>query len=169
MNMDEVLPTFHCRKRRSVARPGIGPLGLLPRSRGRGDDQSDFRAVHTLKGSAGLFGLDGIVAFVHGAETTLDRVRQGHIPMDPVLVSILLRCKDHIEFLLESIGAGPDSPAYDATHTGGAELSAALRELAGDFTGEKPSAGAESDIAVVPPMGCRPAQLPGAPGRINGT
>ena len=98
-----------------------------------------FRAVHTLKGSAGLFGLDGIVAFVHGAETTLDQVRQGHIPMDPLLVSMLLRCKDHIEFLLESIGAGPGSPAYDATHAGGAELSAALRELAGDSLRVRPA------------------------------
>src|SRR6202035_1551495 len=109
--------------------------GLLACSQGQADAETInliFRAVHTLKGSAGLFGLDGIVAFVHGAETTLDQVRQGRVPMDPVLVSVLLRCKDHIEFLLESIRAGPDGPAYDARHTGGAELTAVLRELAGD-------------------------------------
>ena len=61
--------------------------------------------------------------------------------MDPILVSVLLRCKDHIEFLLKSIGAGPGGPAYDATHGGGAELSAALRELAGDLGVVKPCGG----------------------------
>ena len=32
-----------------------------------------FRAAHTIKGSAGLFGLDDIVAFTHGVESLLDR------------------------------------------------------------------------------------------------
>ena len=34
-----------------------------------------FRAAHTIKGSAGLFGLDPIVSFVHVVETALDQVR----------------------------------------------------------------------------------------------
>ncbi len=110
MNMDEVLPTFIAESE-EVLRDLES--GLLACSQGQTDLETInliFRAVHTLKGSAGLFGLDGIVAFVHGAETTLDRVRQGHIPMDPILVSVLLRCKDHIAFLLETIGAGPAVP-----------------------------------------------------------
>ena len=140
MNMDEVLPTFIAESE-EVLRDLES--GLLTCSQGQADAETInliFRAVHTLKGSAGLFGLDGIVAFVHGAETTLDQVRQGHIPMDPVLVSVLLRCKDHIEFLLETISAGPGSPAFDATHTGGAELSAALHELAGGSAAVAPPA-----------------------------
>ncbi|MDD2761986.1 MAG: Hpt domain-containing protein [Methylomonas sp.] len=34
-----------------------------------------FRATHTIKGSAGLFGLDHIVKFTHAAESALDKVR----------------------------------------------------------------------------------------------
>jgi two-component system chemotaxis sensor kinase CheA len=154
MNVDEVLPTFIAESE-EVLRDLES--GLLACSQGPADAETInriFRAVHTLKGSAGIFGFNGIVAFVHGAETTLDQVRQGHIPMDPVLVSVLLRCKDHIEFLLKSIGAGPDSPAYDPTHTRGAELSAALRELAGDLSGVKPSA-----AAVAPPMRMAPPNV----------
>ncbi|MGC1457720.1 MAG: chemotaxis protein CheA [Steroidobacteraceae bacterium] len=149
MNMDEVLPTFIAESA-EVLRDLES--GLLACSQGQADAETInliFRAVHTLKGSAGLFGLDGIVAFVHGAETTLDKVRQGDIPMNPLLVSVLLRCKDHIEFLLESIAAGPDGPAYDAAHAGGAELSAALRELGGDVSGVKPAAAAHSAATVV--------------------
>mgnify|MGYP006171748239 CR=1 FL=1 len=41
-----------------------------------------FRAMHTIKGSAGLFGLDVIVAFTHIAESVLDRVREGDIEID---------------------------------------------------------------------------------------
>ncbi len=160
MNVDEVLPTFIAESE-EVLRDLES--GLLVCSQGQADAETInliFRAVHTLKGSAGLFGLDGIVAFVHGAETTLDKVRQGHIPMDPILVSVLLRCKDHIEFLLKSIGAGPGGPAYDATHGGGAELSAALRELAGDLGVVKPWAAAGSGpdapamTSAAPRAGC---------------
>jgi two-component system chemotaxis sensor kinase CheA len=153
MNMDEVLPTFIAESE-EVLRDLES--GLLACSQGQANAETVnliFRAVHTLKGSAGLFGLDGIVHFVHGVETTLDRVRQGQISMNPLLVSVLLRCKDHIESLLGSIASGPDSPAYDVTHVGAAELSAALRELAGDFSGMEPSAVADSVRAIAPPKG----------------
>src|ERR1700722_12394997 len=65
-----------------------------------------FRSAHTIKGSAGLFGLDPIVSFVHVVETALDQVRLGHVPMTEELVTLLLRCKDHIEALLEPVGTG---------------------------------------------------------------
>ena len=156
MNLDEVLPTFIAESAELLRDL---ESGLLACSQGKGDAETInviFRAVHTLKGSAGLFGLDGIVAFVHDAETTLDHVRQGHIPMEPVLVSVLLRCKDHIEFLLESISAGPEGPAYHATHTGAAELTSVLRELAGDSAGVKPLVAADSEAAVAPPTETAP-------------
>ncbi len=34
-----------------------------------------FRSAHTIKGSAGIFGLDGIVAFTHVVENILDGVQ----------------------------------------------------------------------------------------------
>ena len=36
-----------------------------------------FRCAHTVKGSAGLFGLDRVVAFTHHVETLLDLLREG--------------------------------------------------------------------------------------------
>ena len=42
-----------------------------------------FRAVHTIKGSAGLFGLDAIVRFAHTVESVMDRVRGRQITLDP--------------------------------------------------------------------------------------
>jgi two-component system chemotaxis sensor kinase CheA len=36
-----------------------------------------FRCAHTVKGSAGIFGLDAVVAFTHHVESLLDRLRAG--------------------------------------------------------------------------------------------
>jgi two-component system, chemotaxis family, sensor kinase CheA len=87
-----------------------------------------FRSAHTIKGSAGLFGLDPIVSFVHVVETALDQVRLGHVAMTEELVTLLLSCKDHIEALLLPVGTGgvPDVSLEGR----GAELHAALHEIA---------------------------------------
>src|ERR1700761_8666274 len=87
-----------------------------------------FRSAHTIKGSAGLFGLDPIVSFVHVVETALDQVRLGRVAMTEELVTLLLRCKDHIEALLAPIGSG-GPPAVSAA-AAGAELLPALRRIA---------------------------------------
>ena len=41
-----------------------------------------FRAVHSIKGGAGAFGLDDLVTFAHRFETALDRVRSGDLAAD---------------------------------------------------------------------------------------
>lgn len=61
---------------------------------------SVFRAMHTIKGSSGLFGYNEIVSFTHEAETVLDQVRNGERSIDDNLISILLDCKDHTTSLL---------------------------------------------------------------------
>lgn len=59
-----------------------------------------FRAAHTIKGSAGLFGLDAIVAFTHVVESVLDNLRSGALPLSSALIALLLPCRDHIEDLV---------------------------------------------------------------------
>ena len=36
-----------------------------------------FRAAHTIKGTAGLFGCDAVVVFTHEVETLLEGLRSG--------------------------------------------------------------------------------------------
>ncbi len=64
-----------------------------------------FRAAHTVKGSASLFGLDGIVDFTHVVENLLDRMRDGDVGISPDLISLLLRCQDHIATLVDETEA----------------------------------------------------------------
>jgi two-component system chemotaxis sensor kinase CheA len=65
-----------------------------------------FRAAHTIKGSAGLFSLDHIVAFTHVLESVLDEAREGRVEISGELVSLLLSCGDHIGELIDAVEAG---------------------------------------------------------------
>ena len=59
-----------------------------------------FRCAHTVKGSAGIFGLDAVVGFTHHVETLLDRLREGQIALNPELSTLLLQCNDQIRSLV---------------------------------------------------------------------
>ena len=65
-----------------------------------------FRAAHTIKGSAGLFSLDHVVAFTHVVESVLDRVRSGKLTLADTLVVLMLSCCDHIGSLIEVVATG---------------------------------------------------------------
>jgi two-component system, chemotaxis family, sensor kinase CheA len=64
-----------------------------------------FRAAHTIKGSAGLFGLDLIVSFTQKLESILERVRNGELTLGAPLVSVLLASCDYIGQLVDAIEA----------------------------------------------------------------
>jgi two-component system chemotaxis sensor kinase CheA len=65
-----------------------------------------FRAAHTIKGTAGLFGLDHIVEFTHVAESVLDCVRDGELALSKDLVLLFLECRDHIGDMIELVADG---------------------------------------------------------------
>ncbi|MDH4275910.1 MAG: chemotaxis protein CheA [Gammaproteobacteria bacterium] len=82
---------------------------LLVMEQGRQDSDlvnELFRAVHTVKGSAGLFGLDHIVNFTHVVETVLDKLRAGEIKVEGDFIAVLLECRDHIEGMIRDIEGG---------------------------------------------------------------
>lgn len=109
-----------------------------------GDNVSDFnesinaifRAAHTIKGSAGLFELDAIVAFTHKVENVLDKVRAGTVDLNKPLIALLLECKDQIETLLDEV----EDPATKSEAT--RETSDALIVQLQEYLGETPAQGA---------------------------
>ena len=70
-----------------------------------------FRCAHTVKGSAGVFGLDLVVGFTHHVETVLDLLREGALALDPALSTLLLTCNDTIRALVAQApgGGGEDA------------------------------------------------------------
>lgn len=86
-----------------------------------------FRCAHTVKGSAGIFGLNKVVEFTHHVETLLDQMREGDIVLGPELSTLLLQCNDQIKFLVATAtDAGADTPEQKDTR---ADLVIQLRAL----------------------------------------
>ncbi len=65
-----------------------------------------FRAAHTIKGSAGLFGIDYMVEFTHVAESVLDRVRSSEVVIDSVLAALFIEVHDHLGTLVNHVDDG---------------------------------------------------------------
>ncbi|HNL90889.1 MAG TPA: chemotaxis protein CheA, partial [Nitrospira sp.] len=67
------------------------------------DINAIFRAAHTIKGSAGLFGFDDIVKFTHKVENLLDRLRDKHTRLDADCIALLLTSCDYIRVLVDAV------------------------------------------------------------------
>ncbi|KUM05108.1 chemotaxis protein CheA [Chromobacterium subtsugae] len=72
-----------------------------------------FRTAHTIKGSAGIFGLDALVRFAHVVENVLERLRSGQVALSDDLIGLLLSCNDHLRRLLDSASVSDDMARQD--------------------------------------------------------
>ncbi|WP_338765683.1 chemotaxis protein CheA [Massilia sp. METH4] len=104
MNIDQVMHTFIAESRELLEQ--MENALLVVAHDGPEAVNAIFRAAHTIKGSAGMFGLDAVVDFTHVAESVLDKVRDGAVPVDDALVTLLLGCCDHIGHLVDAVEAG---------------------------------------------------------------
>ncbi|KUL41403.1 chemotaxis protein CheA [Actinoplanes awajinensis] len=109
-DMREALDMFVTEARDLVQGLEEGLLELEDQPSGGEAVNAIFRAAHTVKGSAGLFGLTHLVSFTHVVETVLGSVREGQLPVTPGLVSALLPCVDHISAMIEGIAQGRLEP-----------------------------------------------------------
>jgi len=113
--------------------------GLLVMSEGSGDGETVnevFRAVHSIKGGAGAFGLDALVHFAHIFETTLDEVRSDRLETTVDLMKVLLRSSDILADLVRSArdAAPSDEAAAQALITElEAFVGATMQEKADEF------------------------------------
>lgn len=59
-----------------------------------------FRALHTIKGSSGMFGYDDITMFTHDIENVYDKIRNGEIAITKVIIDLTLAARDQISLML---------------------------------------------------------------------
>lgn len=102
MNLDGALQTFFAEAEDLLNSMEAALLRLDEGDKDMETINEIFRAAHTIKGSAGLFGLDDIVSFTHIVENVLDRARDEKIIITGDLLSIFLPCRDHIATLVEN-------------------------------------------------------------------
>jgi two-component system, chemotaxis family, sensor kinase CheA len=86
-----------------------------------------FRAVHSIKGGAGAFGLNDLVGFAHAFETVLDEVRADRLDATPDLLRLFFRCADMLSDLVRA--ARDDTPSDPARVAG---VLAELEAITGD-------------------------------------
>ncbi len=122
MNMDEALQTFYAECADLMQQMEEALLRVEHEHDKSESINAIFRAAHTVKGSAGLFGLDHIVAFTHVVESVLDRVRHGEVAMDEELVAHFLSACDHISQLLSQTTGGDAAPDAATLAAGSALL-----------------------------------------------
>lgn len=72
-----------------------------------------FRAVHSIKGTAGFFGLTGIVAIAHSMETIMDFVNRKQIPLTDAEIDLLLEAKDRLKVLVNDVKQSETYPIDD--------------------------------------------------------
>ncbi len=65
-----------------------------------------YRAFHSVKGNAGMLGLERLSAFAHAAEDVLSLVRERRLEPDKDLVTLLLRAVDTMIGTLEDMRCG---------------------------------------------------------------
>ncbi len=145
MDLDDALETFILESRELLEDMETALLAVEG-----ADDKSEminaiFRAAHTIKGSAGLFSLDHVVAFTHVVESVLDKVRAGKIALADKLVVLLLACGDHIGALVDSVAAGEQN-GNDELQAGGEPLVLSLRAYLDPPKAAAGSARAESGV-----------------------
>ena len=102
-----------------------------------------FRAVHSVKGGAGAFGMDALVRFAHVFETLMDELRAGRKPCDDITVKTLLRASD---VLADHVAAAKgEAPDVDEGRSAGlvVEMEALTR-------GEVPAVAAVAAVAPAP-------------------
>jgi len=70
-----------------------------------------FRAAHTIKGTAGLFGCDAVVSFTHEVETLMEALRSGQIAVNEAISAALLEGRDQMEALMHEVRSGENDAA----------------------------------------------------------
>ena len=156
MEFDQALQTFIMESRELLEAMEESLLALESSPDDHDAINAIFRAAHTIKGSGGLFGLDGIVAFTHVMENVLDRVRSEEVPINDDLIALLLSCRDYIGMLVEQIAADSAAQPDKETETTGIMLLNQLKAYQ-DGTKEQPivpaTAPSQPQTTVLPQSG----------------
>ncbi|MDO8736894.1 MAG: hybrid sensor histidine kinase/response regulator [Thermoleophilia bacterium] len=112
----EFLLTFRAEADERLRNMSEGLMELEKEPGNEGLIKKLFREAHTLKGSAGMMGFDGIKELSHRSEDILTSVQKGQIKICKALIDLLLETLDRIELML------PDTETGQIQETGVSDL-----------------------------------------------
>ncbi|MBY5519832.1 chemotaxis protein CheA [Rhizobium leguminosarum] len=154
MDMNEIKEIFFQECEEQLAELESGLLKLNDGDRDPETVNAVFRAVHSIKGGAGAFGLDDLVAFAHVFETTLDCVRSNKLEPNQDVLKVMLKSAD---VLADLTNAARDGGSIDESRSRGL-----VKELEALANGELPSPSASAE-APAPKAAAKAAPAAPAP------
>lgn len=154
MDMNEIKEIFFQECEEQLAELESGLLKMNDGDRDPETVNAVFRAVHSIKGGAGAFGLDDLVAFAHVFETTLDCVRSNKLDPGPEVLKTMLKSAD---VLADLTAASRDGGTVDPSRT-----SVLVKELEALASGQVPAPSADAPPAPAP-VAAAPAPAPVKP------
>lgn len=149
MDMNEIKEIFFQECEEQLAELESGLLKMNDGDRDPETVNAVFRAVHSIKGGAGAFGLDDLVAFAHVFETTLDCVRSNKLEPNLDVMKVMLKSAD---VLADLTAAARDGGSVDPSRSAGL-----VKELEALAKGEMPA-----PSAAAPTPAPTPAPAPAA-------
>ena len=114
-----------------------------------------FRAAHTIKGTAGLFGCDAVVVFTHEVEGLMEALRSGQLAVNESISAALLEGRDQMGALIDEVRTGASDPGVRERSL---QLGMRLRALrGGEPAGAEPAAVATLGATVRAAAADKPA------------
>lgn len=148
MDMNEIKEIFFQECEEQLAELESGLLKLNDGDRDPETVNAVFRAVHSIKGGAGAFGLDDLVSFAHVFETTLDCVRSNKLEPTQDVLKVMLKSAD---VLADLTNAARDGGSVDESRS-----RTLIRELEALAHGEAPAA---AEAPAPKPVAAAPAPV----------
>ncbi|WPE19089.1 chemotaxis protein CheA [Shinella zoogloeoides] len=151
MDMNEIKEIFFQECEEQLAELESGLLKLNDGDRDPETVNAVFRAVHSIKGGAGAFGLDDLVSFAHVFETTLDCVRSNKLEPTQDVLKVMLKSAD---VLADLTNAARDGGSVDESRS-----RTLIRELEALAHGEAPAAAEPAPKLAAAPKAAAPAPV----------
>ena len=142
MDMNEIKEIFFQECEEQLAELESGLLKMNDGDRDPETVNAVFRAVHSIKGGAGAFGLDDLVAFAHVFETTLDCVRSNKLEPTQDVLKVMLKAAD---VLADLTNAARDGGSVDQARSRGL-----VKELEALATGGVPAPSVSVVVEAAP-------------------
>ncbi|MBP1853095.1 chemotaxis protein CheA [Rhizobium halophytocola] len=142
MDMNEIKEIFFQECEEQLAELESGLLKMNDGDRDPETVNAVFRAVHSIKGGAGAFGLDDLVAFAHVFETTLDCVRSNKLEPGEAVMKVMLKSAD---VLADLTNAARDGGSIDPARSSGL-----VKELEALANGDVPQAASPAAAVAAP-------------------
>ncbi|MCP8937823.1 chemotaxis protein CheA [Alsobacter sp. SYSU M60028] len=132
-----------------------GYLAAMAEGRATSEDiNGAFRAVHSIKGGAGAFGLSALVNFAHRFEACLDALRSGRVSVHAAPIDVLLQAGDVLTNLVQASRDGATLP-----------IDSGLLEALEAFCGGTPKQAVPAEFAIEPEPAPAEEAAPPAPSR----